>query len=112
LEGRSDVAQASHDGVGAGAGGHWDVGGKPRERLADAYGSGFPSYPDLVAVIGVHGWSDVPSVQGMEGPGGTGVGLFVGEHTRSGWAKGCAVTIKRAMDLYPSGELGIDTGTT
>jgi hypothetical protein len=111
LEGFYDIAQASHDGVGAGAGGHWDVGGKPRERVADAYGSGFP-YPDLVATIGVHGWSDVPSVQGMGGPGGTGVGLFVGEHTRSGWAKGCAVIIKRAMDLCPSGELGIDTGTT
>mmetsp|Transcript_35823 Transcript_35823/g.50764 ORF Transcript_35823/g.50764 Transcript_35823/m.50764 type:complete len:99 (+) Transcript_35823:117-413(+) len=63
-----DVKEAGQDEVVCGWDWHCHVGREPTNRVADAFCIGFPN-PHGVASVGVWGWSEVPTIDGVRCPG-------------------------------------------
>ena len=59
-----DVLDACYDQISGGREGHGDLGGEPRDSIADTSCSGVPN-PDVVASVGIHCRANVPAVFGM-----------------------------------------------
>jgi hypothetical protein len=82
LDGVEEVLDGGKDQVVGGGEGHDDLGGEPRESVADALGSRVPN-PDIVATIGFERWSSVPAIEGVRRPAGAVFGSLVSKHTDS-----------------------------
>jgi hypothetical protein len=72
---------------------HRYLGGKPRQRVADAHGAGIPQ-PHGVGPVGVKCWPDIPAVRTVGRPGGAFAGFnmyyyLVPRRECMGWPRGC-----------------------
>ena len=70
--------------------------------------------PDVgsVAVVGVQGRTNVPTIEAMGGPRFAVGWFFMDDDMDSGGSNGSAVEIVVAVDLGPGGKLGVDAGST
>ena len=66
----------------------------------------------LEAAVMLQGGADLEAVVGAEGPGGAGKGLVVDEYVASDGAKGGGIEVEGAIEVFPSGSEGSDSGMT
>ncbi len=59
-----DISNASLDVINGGGGWHGDFAGEPGNGVGDALRPGFIG-PDHVAMVGVHGWAKIPTINAM-----------------------------------------------
>ena len=111
LESMHDILDAGSDDVSGRGEGHGSCMGKPGDSVTDAFALGAPD-PTIVASVGVKGRANIPSIQGMGGPGVAFARLEMGQDLDARGSNGSAVKIKMAVDLCPSRELGIDARAT
>lgn len=79
---------------------HVDVGWEPGKCVSDAFCGGFNN-PHTVAAVVVAGWTEVPAVNSMWGPGAAGGRFFMDKDAGARGSQWGAVEIKCAMDLGP-----------
>ena len=84
---------------------------KPSYCVCEAFTVCVP-HPDAITAVVIHGWADVPAVEGVWGPTCPFICLLVYKYTSAWWGDVCAVEIILAVDLGPGGKLGIDPGTS
>jgi hypothetical protein len=85
--------------------------GEPSQGIGDAFVASGPD-PGAVASIGVESWANVPAVDTVWGPGPAAVRLFKDKDVDAGRGDGRAIEVVGAVDLGPSGELGIESGAS
>ena len=72
--------------------------GKPLHCVHNASATSF-DYPDLVATVGLFGWSNVPNFYRMGAPGSSVGGFLMAKDKGSGRGHWGSVVIKKTMDL-------------
>jgi len=72
----------------------------PSNSIGDALSLGVIG-PYHVTLVGVHGQAKLPSINAMGCPATTYAGFFMNDDTGSGRSNGCAIEVKRSMDLCP-----------
>jgi hypothetical protein len=110
-EGCNEISGGGGGCFGSGGTGHGDESRDPSEGVSCAFAGCF-FYPDGVAVIMVHGCSNVPAIDNMGSPSATNGGFFMDHHASSWRGEWRLVEIESAMNLRVGGLLEIDPGAS
>jgi len=95
-----DVLNASQNEIIGGSKRHSYFGRKPRNGVANTFGTRFPD-PDGVTSVRIERGAGIPSVDCMWGPRGAFVGRFMDENANAGWRERGPIEIEVAIDLCP-----------
>jgi len=97
-----DIGNASLDVINGGGGWHGDFSGEPGNGVSDALRLGFIG-PDCVAMIGVHSWAKIPTINAMRCPTVADARLLMDDDAGTRRSNGCAVEGEGTMELCPCG---------
>ncbi len=111
MKGMEYIGNASEDAIRRRGTGEDNFRWQPGEGIANSGGSGSPD-PNRVTPVGFKGWSCIPSILSVWGPGCTVLRLDVNKHSNAGRSYGRAVVVEGAIKLGVSGEFGVDARPT
>jgi len=97
-----DVGNPGLDVIKRRCGWHGNLGGEPCQGVGDVLGMSVHC-PDHVASVRMKGRPKVPTVNPVRGPSLVNSGLFMEDDVDARRGNGCAVEIKGARELCPSG---------
>ena len=107
MESLNDVFDAGHDEVHGGGEGHGELGREPLKSVAYAFSLGFP-HPNAVTSLVFECGANIPAIFAVGCPRAALRWWFVGNNSYARWSNGGGVVIEGAVDVSPSGELGVD----